>query len=260
MSTSHRSIPASIKRAVRQRTGFGCIFCGSPIVQYDHMTPWSVVQEHAVDNITTLCPNHHMDKTAGRLDEKAVQIRNRSPLNKSLGKTTPYPLYYGQKAVTVVVGSNVFETTTLQNTAVWVIDGEEIISVRFEDGVCLLSLQWLSDKGEVVLRIVDNELIFSASLWDVVFIGTTLTVRSALRGVCLQLTFDAPSTLILEKVSALLFGRLVTIDAMGTITVGTHFLTGCLVHNVAAGLVIGYDNIDRGAAFFFPDRADTQES
>lgn len=31
------AIPESIKRQVRQEAKFGCIFCGSPIIEYHHI-------------------------------------------------------------------------------------------------------------------------------------------------------------------------------------------------------------------------------
>lgn len=32
-----RDIPASVKRAVRQRDGFGCVICGLGIYTYEHI-------------------------------------------------------------------------------------------------------------------------------------------------------------------------------------------------------------------------------
>jgi hypothetical protein len=49
---AERYVPAEIKRAVRQRCGFGCVLCGVPIFQYDHMIPFAEVQEHTEENIT----------------------------------------------------------------------------------------------------------------------------------------------------------------------------------------------------------------
>ncbi|GAH43227.1 unnamed protein product, partial [marine sediment metagenome] len=34
-----RYIPLEIKRAVRQKCGFGCVVCGSTIYQYHHFDP-----------------------------------------------------------------------------------------------------------------------------------------------------------------------------------------------------------------------------
>jgi 5-methylcytosine-specific restriction endonuclease McrA len=60
-------IPRKTKLRVRQRCGFGCVICGHPIYQIDHMVDHAVVQEHKAANLTLLCPRHHDEKTKGLL-------------------------------------------------------------------------------------------------------------------------------------------------------------------------------------------------
>lgn len=52
-------IPAKIKRLVRQRCGFGCVICGSPIYEYDHIVNWSETHHHKAEELTLLCSKHH---------------------------------------------------------------------------------------------------------------------------------------------------------------------------------------------------------
>lgn len=60
-----RVIPTAIKRAVRQRCGFGCVVCGNAIVDYDHFAPeFKDARRHEVDGIILLCPLHHRGKGA----------------------------------------------------------------------------------------------------------------------------------------------------------------------------------------------------
>ena len=54
--SDERNIPAEIKRQVRQRCGFGCIICGLPIYEYEHMEEWAKVKRHRTEEITLLCP------------------------------------------------------------------------------------------------------------------------------------------------------------------------------------------------------------
>jgi len=56
------AISDPIKREVRQRCGFGCVICGVPIYDYEHMVPHTEVQEHLANNVTLLCPTHHREK------------------------------------------------------------------------------------------------------------------------------------------------------------------------------------------------------
>jgi 5-methylcytosine-specific restriction endonuclease McrA len=39
-------IPEGVKREVRQRCGFGCVICGLPIYEYDHLVPYAQVLSH----------------------------------------------------------------------------------------------------------------------------------------------------------------------------------------------------------------------
>lgn len=37
-----RNIPLPIQREVRQRCGFGCVICGMPLYEYEHMEEWAL--------------------------------------------------------------------------------------------------------------------------------------------------------------------------------------------------------------------------
>ncbi|WNG79930.1 hypothetical protein C6A86_016810 [Mycobacterium sp. ITM-2016-00316] len=63
MSDDRPPIPDPMKREVRQRCGFGCVICGHPIYEYEHMDDYAVVKRHGVANITLLCDGHHRLKT-----------------------------------------------------------------------------------------------------------------------------------------------------------------------------------------------------
>ena len=67
MGESRPAIPSGIQREVRQRCGFGCVICGMPLYEYEHMKEWAIVREHVADDITLLCDQHHREKTSGLL-------------------------------------------------------------------------------------------------------------------------------------------------------------------------------------------------
>ncbi len=50
-----RNIPLPIQREVRKRCGFGCVLCGLPLYEYEHMEEWAQVKRHIADEITLLC-------------------------------------------------------------------------------------------------------------------------------------------------------------------------------------------------------------
>ena len=74
---------AGIMREVRQRCGFGCVICGRPIYEYDHILGWAKVKRHVASEITLLCDNHHREKTAGFLPNERVIEADKAPFNIS---------------------------------------------------------------------------------------------------------------------------------------------------------------------------------
>jgi hypothetical protein len=60
-------IGAEMEKEVRRRCGFGCVMCGLPLYEYDHILGWSNVQRHVAEEITLLCDMHHREKTNGLL-------------------------------------------------------------------------------------------------------------------------------------------------------------------------------------------------
>lgn len=89
-----RNIPLPIQREVRQRCGFGCVICGLPLYEYEHMEEWAIVKRHVADEITLLCDQHHREKTGGLLPVEVVRAANKSPFNLKEGNSKPYNLHF----------------------------------------------------------------------------------------------------------------------------------------------------------------------
>jgi hypothetical protein len=185
------------KRQVRQRCGFGCVICGLPIYDYDHMVDYADVQEHTAENITLLCPNHHRDKSKGVLPLEVVQQANADPHNLRTGVSTPHMLHYSGGRATVVVGGNV--NTATRSTAAITIDGLTIVGFQIEDGRCLLQANIYNRENEPVLRIVDNELTYDSGVWDVMYEGQTLTIREGAGQIFLEVVFEPPNLITIPR-------------------------------------------------------------
>ena len=84
MKTPRPDIPALVKRAVRQACGFGCVICGKPLYEIDHIVPYSVVREHDPDNLVLLCDGHHREKTNKLLTVDQVREARANPINLRL--------------------------------------------------------------------------------------------------------------------------------------------------------------------------------
>jgi trigger factor len=186
-----RYIPAEVKRQVRQKCGFGCIFCGSPVFQYDHLRDFAVVREHDPSNINLLCPTHHMAKTSGRLSSEAVATRANNPVNLSSDRSiTGMPLELCGATVTFDIGSNVFvgesSSSTDEFSAVQLSD-RPMISASWREGWMLLDMTLTDGSGTPVITVEKGELRTSTAIWDFELVGRRLTVRAGPRKITTSL-------------------------------------------------------------------------
>ena len=108
VQVTSRNIPLPIQREVRERCGFGCVVCGLPLYEYDHLVDWATVHSHVADDITLLCDRHHREKTSGLLPAEAVLEANSNPHNLQQGVSEPYDLHFAGEGCQVIAGGNRF--------------------------------------------------------------------------------------------------------------------------------------------------------
>jgi hypothetical protein len=186
-------IPDPIKREVRQRCGFGCVICGVPIYEIDHLIPFSEVGEHDPENLLLLCSQHHTEKTRGLLPVEVITEANASPYNRRTGVSSPQALRYVGDGCEAIIGSNRHIWPRLDDgmlTAPLLVDDTPLVLFRAEDGHLLLTVQLFDEQNDMLLQIVDNELVFSVAPWDVEFSGRELTVRAGRRQIFVRIAFD----------------------------------------------------------------------
>jgi trigger factor len=207
-----------MKRAVRQRCGFGCVICGLPVCHIDHVIDYAVVRKHEESNLTLLCPLHHQEKSSGRLTVEAVSEANANPVNKRTGTTAPHTLYFGSGSPKIEMGRNWFSSeATLVALAV---DGLPLLAFGREDGGLLLSLLLLDEFNFPILQILDNELIMSATQWDAQLVGKTLTLRKRPRDIALELVLDPPDRVVVTRGSFLCNGVRMEVGKHGFVVNG----------------------------------------
>ncbi|WP_159029566.1 HNH endonuclease signature motif containing protein [Streptomyces qaidamensis] len=192
-------IEAAIKREVRQRCGFGCVVCGKPFYEYDHINEYSKVKEHEADNLTLLCPDHHAEKTRGLRSADQVRDANAAPFNRRMGSSSPYRLAYGGTVSKVSIGSNSFVQTMGSISEPLVLNGEPLVRVRTESGNLLVSARLFDASGAVILTIDDNELKYDTGIWDVEFVSDRLIVREAHRKILAKIVFSPPDSITVER-------------------------------------------------------------
>jgi trigger factor len=240
---SSRNIPAPIQRAVRQRCGFGCVICGLPLYEYDHLLGWANVQRHVADEITLLCDRHHRERTSGLLPHDAVVSADRMPLNLQKGVSTPYALHFAGNQPEITIGGNTFSSTFSNNGGAIcpiVIDRNALVAFRSVDDHLLLSLSLFDENNHLALQVIDNQLVQSTLPWDIQLVGKNLIVREAHRKILLDLHFDPPSRVAIPR-GRLLFNGIELLVRPDRIEIPNNGMTvsGNRTINVSVGLMLG---------------------
>ncbi|MFJ9223577.1 HNH endonuclease [Streptomyces sp. NPDC102383] len=211
------AIPESVKQEVRKRCGFGCVLCGAPIYQYDHMHEWSKGGAHEPDNLTLLCASHHEEKTKKLLPTERVRQANKNPFNRSRPESPAHVLHYYGDSFDIFMGSTQFTQTLSPAGACSLVEvnSEPLLSIRVDQESLLITLRLYGSDGSPLVTILDNELTYTTKSWDVQFKGRALTVREGKGKIRARLTFDPPQRLNLQRALFIHDGLQVDIDPEG---------------------------------------------
>ncbi len=193
-----RSIPAEIKRQIRQRDGFGCIVCGNAYYQFDHIgTEFRDAVIHDPLQIILLCGKCHDRKTRGVLSTETLLLHAKSPRCKQIDFSRG-ELDIGTAHPEIVLG-----TITAKNVrSLLTIDEEEVFSIlppQKPGEAFRINASLYNQNGDQTLKIFENEFQISVSNWDAEIIGQKLKIRSQLGKFNLVLRVDPPKRLIIEQ-------------------------------------------------------------
>ena len=245
-ATKRPPIPEPTKRLVRQRCGFGCVICGFPIYEYDHIVNYANTRSHQGDGIALLCGEHHDLKTKGLLTVADVKEANAEPMNLRGGESRLYNLGFKANDYVFDLGTVQFSgPLTAEGAAADPIriDGSSVIGARVEDGQLLMSLVFCDDSGREVFRVKENELRYNKAMWDVEFVGKRLKIRERARRIVLDIEFEPPNRILVRRGRILRNG----IDILVT-EEWTAVLNGCQLFkqvqfkNCDVGIRIGKDS------------------
>lgn len=248
---SSRNIPLPIQREVRKRCGFGCVMCGNPIYDYEHMKEWAKVKEHIAKDITLLCPSHHRDKTVGLLPKERVIEANRNPFNIKNGKSSSHELYYNGHMSEFVMGENSFIYQFNFNYEMFIplmVHGVPIVSFMYENGRLLLNLTLYNHSNNPILIIKRNHLEYSIDIWDITFKAKTLTFRDAKGSILFELIFEAPNKVIINKGNIYYDGVSIKVTPDKFI-VNSNSVSSGRVSQFLVGLSIGENPLSTGIVF-----------
>jgi hypothetical protein len=249
--TSRPPIPEQIKLEVRRRCGFGCVICGLPLYEYDHIVDWAIVKQHVAEQITLLCDRHHREKTNGLLSAEQITSADQDPFNFRQGVSKPYDLHYDGDECETIIGSTRFTTKDAgQGTlsASLVIDGNIIVGFVLIDGHLLLHLQLYDEYNIPIATIYNNELIYSTSPWDIKLTGRNLVIRAAERSVLVDIQFEVPNRIVIRRARVFCNGVEIVVQPDYVLIVNSETLLGnTFAGGFPFGLVFGSVQVPQAA-------------
>jgi hypothetical protein len=252
-----RDIPDPIKRAIRQRCGFGCVLCGLPLYEYDHLLGWANVHRHVAEEITLLCDQHHRERTNGLLPDADVASANQNPFNLRSGVSRPYDLHYSGAECAAQFGNNTFAVEDQGYGTVLVpivIDGMAPVVFTLADGHLMLSVTLFDQANRVVLQIDQNQLIHTVDHWDVEFAGRTLVIRAGQGDVFIDMTFEPPNKIRFNRGRILFNGvEILLAHDYAWLSNIESVLDGFSTSNVNFGIVLGPPDPPGGCAIRIPN-------
>ena len=199
---SRPKIPEKIKREVRKRCGFGCVICGLPIYEYDHIIEYSKTKRHVAKELTLLCPQCHSAKTKGHIPVEDVIEANSHPHNLKHGSSSPYFIRFsGQEPEIHFAGFKFVcsHGSTPNYLFPIMIDKKPLFGFTVVDGGLLLNMEVRDQQGRKILKIKDSQLQVSDCIWDITFIGRVLTLKEQLRQSIVEIEFCPPNILKLKR-------------------------------------------------------------
>lgn len=233
-----RNIPASIKRAVRQRCGFGCIVCGASIYEYDHFLPsYADAECHDVEGITLLCPTHHSEKTRGILPHELIVAWNQQPTATRRGYTSVTRPYF-EHIPSLNLGGGILVTNTPIPLMVSGIPIIEFSEPEEGSSVARISAMITNEDGSSVLKIEDNEWIVQSGVWDYEWVGQRMTIRDQWGNISLQIAIFPPKLISIDRLRF----RTSNFDVIITqtfIRVNGSTFTNCVMSSSRVGLALG---------------------
>jgi hypothetical protein len=246
--SSTRNIPEAIQREVRKRCGFGCVVCGCPIYEYDHIWGYRRGHAHIAKEITLLCDLHHKEKTNRLLPSAAVLRHDRNPYNMQRKISSPYNLHYeGEEAEIVLAGSRYIsraqqdmEGNFVGFTVPLVIDNVPMLAFTLVNGHIGLDTVIYDESNNLILDIHNNELKYTVGVWDIEFVGQQLMIREKARKFLIDVKFETPNRIIINRGRFLLNGievlispeKLIVTNKKTTLMNNTH-------ENAQVGIAVG---------------------
>jgi len=207
-----RYIKSSIKEKIRKDAGYGCIFCGCVLVEYEHIEPeFHNAEKHDPNKMTLLCPMCHDKVTKKIISKKKVW----------LAKDKPKGLINGYVSDTIFVATDslsldIGNTRTSMMAVAINLYGKPMFWFEpcFEDGdeefkICCI---FYGHDGKPIAYINRNEYIALVGRQDIISKGTTLKISDKKVGCLLELSREGDRPLHIKQLFTQLYSTKVVVN------------------------------------------------
>jgi len=246
-----RYIPAAVARAVRQKSGFGCIICGLALYQYEHFDPpFEGASEQNPAGITLLCGACHDAKTRGHLSVATLRKAVDNPKSFKQGYARA-AFDIGENRPSFLLGGTRFEgmETLIE------VNTEPLFSLRpaeAPDAPYRLSGLFCDPNSQELFRIVDNEWQGDIAAWDIEVVGAQITVRAGARRIALEMHVEPPHLVSITQIDMAYKGASIRGKVGGPLTITSPEGSVFKWQNVGSfqtppegvGIHVGSDGID----------------
>ncbi|WP_198036129.1 hypothetical protein [Salegentibacter sp. T436] len=120
------------------------------------------------------------------------------------------------------------------------IDNTPLIGIILADGHFLLNVILFDEFNNPILRIKNNQLLYSVNPWDIQLVGTKLTIREAQRKILIEINFEPPNKIKIQKGRFLYNGVEILIRPENILVINNGIIVSkCKATNCHGGLIIG---------------------
>ena len=121
------------------------------------------------------------------------------------------------------------------------VDGTPLVGLVMADGHFLLNLVIFDEFNAPVLHIKNNQLYYSTEPWDIQLVGTRLAVREAHRKILIEIDFQPPNKVVINRGRFLRNGVDILVKPSNIlVTNNATLIRGCRAHNCHGGLIVGH--------------------
>lgn len=182
MSDVRPNPPASVVRQLRQESGFGCVNCGAPFVEYHHIVPWVEEEHFRQEDMVAVCPTCH--SMFSRLPRDRRYYLKRNPHNIRNGLAQGVFAYDGSGGISL--GGNMFVGTPY----LLAYDGRLLLGYGSAGSENAVYADFVNSSGESIFRIEWNQFSFAPDrVWDFDFKWNYAIARNKPRDLFFEFDF-----------------------------------------------------------------------